>query len=88
MSVEINLKKQKCLVVATYRPPSQCKNYFITELTKILGKYTYEKTVILGDFYMQQTSQILEFFLEDNSFVTLIKSNTCFKLKSDSCVLI
>ena len=38
MSVEINLKKQKWLDVATHRPPRQCKNYFITELTKILGK--------------------------------------------------
>ena len=27
--VEINLKKQKCLVVAIYTPLSQCKNYFI-----------------------------------------------------------
>ena len=36
---EINLKKQKWLVVIIYTPPSQCKNYFITELTKILDKY-------------------------------------------------
>ena len=86
--VEINLKKQKWLVAATYTPPSQCKNYFITEWTKILGKYTYENTVILEGFYMQQTSQILGIFLEDNSFVTLIKSNTCFKLKPESCMLI
>ena len=27
--VEINLKKQKCLVVAIYTPLSQCKNYFV-----------------------------------------------------------
>ena len=34
--VEIILKKQKWLVIAIYTPPSQCKNYFINELTKIL----------------------------------------------------
>ena len=52
--VEINLKKQKWLVVAMYTPPSQCDNYFRTELTKILDKYigSYENTVILGDYNM------------------------------------
>ena len=52
--VEINLKKQKWLVVAMYTQPSQCDNYFRTELTKILDKYkgSYENTVILGDYNM------------------------------------
>ena len=36
--VEINLKKQKWLAIAIYTTPSQCKNYFITELTKILDR--------------------------------------------------
>ena len=86
--VEINLKKQKWLVIAIYTPPSQCKNYFITELTKILDKCrgSYENTVILGDFNMQPTNQILKTFLEGNSFVNLIKSNTWFKSKPGSCI--
>ena len=89
MPVEINYKKQKWLVVAIYTP-SQCKNYFITELTKILCKYreSYENIAILGDFNMQPTNQILETFLEDNSFVNLIKSNICFKSKSGSCIVL
>ena len=84
--VEINLKKQKWLVIAIYTPPSQCKNYFITELTKMLDKCrgSYENTVILWDFNMQPTNQILKPFLEDNTFVNLIKSNTCFKSKPGS----
>ena len=86
--VETNLKTQKWLVIAIYTSPSQCKNYFITELTKILDicRGSYENTVILGDFNMQPTNQILETFLEDNSFVNLIKSNTCFKSKPGSCI--
>ena len=88
ITVEINLKKQKWLVIAIYTPPSQCKNYFLTELTKILGKCreSYENTVILGDFNMQPTNQILKTFLDDNNFVNLIKSNTCFKSKPGSCI--
>ena len=35
---------------------------------------------------MQPTNQILKTFLEDNNFVNLIKSNTCFKLKLGSCI--
>ena len=86
--IEINLKKQKWLVIAIYIPPSQCKNFFLTELTKIIDKCRgpYENTVIVGDFNMQPRNQILETFLEDNSFVNLIKSNTCFKSKLGSCI--
>ena len=71
-----------------YTPPSQCENYFTAELSKILDQCwsSYENTVILGDFNMQPANQILETFLEDNSFVNLIKSNTCFKSKSGSCI--
>ena len=49
MPVEINLKKQKWLVVTIQTHPSQCKNYFITELTKILHKYrgSYENIGLL-----------------------------------------
>ena len=87
ITVEVNLKKQKWLVIAIYIPPSQCKNYFITELIKILDKCrSYENTVILRDFNMQPTNQILETFLEDNNFVNLIKSNACFKSKSESYI--
>ena len=76
------------MVIAIYTPPSQCKNYFMTELTKILDKFkgSYENAVILGDFNMQPTNQILETFLEDNNFVNLIKSNACFKSKPASCI--
>ena len=64
------------------------RTYFMTELTKILDKYrgSYENIVILGIFNMQPTNQILETFLEDNCFVNLIKSNTCFKSKPGSCI--
>ena len=62
--VKSNLKKQNCLVIAIYAPASQCANYFITALTKILDKCwgSYENTVILMDFNMQPTNQILEDF--------------------------
>ena len=50
MPAEINLKKRKWLVVAIYTTPSQCKDYFIAELTKILVKDrgSYENTNLRG----------------------------------------
>ena len=88
MPVEINLNKQKWLAIAIFTSPSQFKNYFITYLTKLLGKCrgSYETTVMVMDFNIQSTNQILETFLEDNSFVNLIKSNTCFKSKPGCCI--
>ena len=79
MPVEICFKKQKLLVAAIYVPPSQRKNYFITELTKILNniKGSHESTVILGDLSIQPIGQIIETFF---SFSTLIKSNKTRKL--------
>ena len=49
---EMNLKKQKWLVVAIYTPPSQCKSYFITEQTQVLDKCkrNFENIVVLGNF--------------------------------------
>ena len=90
LPVEINLKKQKFLVIAIYTQPFKCKNCYIFELTKILHKCRgcYEKTVILGDFNMQLTNQIFETFLKDNSFVTLIKFNTKPGSQNQEVVLI
>ena len=71
-----------------YAPPTQCKNYFVTELTKILDKYigSNENSVILGDFNMQPTNQILETIWKDNNFLYIIKSNICFKSQPGSCI--
>ena len=79
--VEMNLKKQKWLVVARYTPPSQCKSYFITELTKVLDKCrsNFENIVVLGDFNMEPTNREMTTFMADNGFINIIKSNTCLQ---------
>ena len=85
--VEMNLTKQKCLVVAIYTPSSQCKNYFITELTKVLDKSrgNFENIVVLGDFNMEPINQVMATFMTDNDFINIIKSNTCFKTSTGTC---
>ena len=72
MLVEINLMKEKWLVIAIYTPPSQRKNCFTPESTELLGKYraSYENILILGDFNMQPTSQILQLCWEIIALLT------------------
>ena len=52
MIFELNLRKEKCLVVSVYKSPVQDATYFINWLSQIIDFYsiTYEKQVIIGDF--------------------------------------
>ena len=85
--IEINLRKEKWLVISIYRPPKQNSEYFLNELTKMIDHFTvnYENYIIMGDFNLQPTVPVLEDFLSSNNITNLIKSNTCFK-GSGSCI--
>ena len=88
LPVEMNLKKPKWLVVAIYTSPSQCKSYFITELTKVLDKWrrNFENIVVLGDFNMEPTNQVMTTFIANNNFINSIKWNTRFKTSTWTCL--
>ena len=76
------------LVVAICTPPSQCKSYFITELTKVLdkGRSNFKNIVVLGDSNVEPTNQEITTFMSDNNFINIIKSNTCFKTSTGTCM--
>ena len=80
---EINLRKEKWLVVSIYRSASQNSEYFLNSLTKIIDYFanTYDNQLILGDFNLEPTDSALMGFLDSNSLINLIKTNTCFKGK-------
>ena len=84
---EINLRKEKWLVISIYRPPSQNCEYFLNNLTKMIDFFadTYENYLIMGDFNIERSDPSLKTFLNSNYLYNLIKSNTCFKGKG-SCV--
>ena len=50
--LELNLRKEKWLVISVYKPPSQNATYFLHWLSQVIDFYsiTYEKQVIMGDF--------------------------------------
>ena len=84
----MNLKKQKWLGVAIYTPHSQCKSYFIIELTKVLDKCrsNFENIVVLGDFNMEPTNQEMTALMSDKDFIDIIKSNTCSRTSTGICI--
>ena len=80
---EINLIKEKWLVVSIYRPSLQNSEYFLNSLTKIIDYFasTYDNHLILGDFNLEPTDSALMGFFDSNSLTNLIKTNACFKGK-------
>ena len=84
---EINLRKEKWLVISFYRPASHDSEYFLNNLIKMTDLFTdtYDNYLIMGDFNMEPSDPSLKAFLNSNNLYNLIKSNTCFKGK-DSCI--
>ena len=84
---EINLRKEKCLVISIYRPPSHNSEYFLNNLTKMTDLFAdaYDNYLIMGDFNIEQSDPSLKAFLNSNNFYNLIKSNTYFK-GNGSCI--
>ena len=85
---KMNLKRQKWLVVAVYTPPSQCKSYFTTELTKVLDKWRgkFESIGVQRDFNMEPTNQEMTSFMADTAFINIIKSDSFFKTSTGTFI--
>ena len=81
INFELNLRKEKWLVVVIYKPPSQSVPYFLEWLSKLLDFYNtlYEKHFIVGDFNITPESKGMTDFLNNHNYYNLIKGNTCFK---------
>ena len=67
MCVEINLKKQKWVLLGIYRPPKMNEKYFLDHLSRVIDVYSrkYDKIVIMGDFNLEPID-------ESNLYVTPI----------------
>ena len=87
---QINLRKEKWLVISIYCPPLQGSVFFLNSLTKIIDVFAdkYDNYLIMGDFNLESGNTILTNFLDSNNLTNLIKTNTCFKGKESSIDLI
>ena len=84
---EINLRKEKCLVISIYCPPSHNGEHFLNNLNVMIEFFadTYDNYLIMGNFNIEQSDPSLKAFLNSNSLYNLIKSNAYFKGKG-SCI--
>ena len=87
---EINLRKEKWLVISIYRPPSQNSEFFLNFLTSIIDHFTklFDNYIIIGDFNLEPSNTTVKHFLDSNRLHNLIKRHTCFKGKGSLINLI
>ena len=78
---ELNLRKEKWMLMCIYRPPVQNKQYFLENLSMIVDYYSiiFYNHIILGDFNMEPNSHISISFMQSLNLFNIIKSNTCSK---------
>ena len=61
--IELNFRKCKWLLCATYGAPSQNHNYFFDDIYKYLDVYsTYERVLLAGDFNAQVGEKLFDSF--------------------------
>ena len=81
MCIEINLRKQKWVVVGIYRPPNLKDSYFVDHLSRVIDLYRkqYDNLIIMGNFNLEETDLHIKNILISFNLVNLVKENTCFK---------
>ena len=84
---ELNLRKEKWMLMCIYEPPKQNNQYFLDKLSSIADHYSsiYNNYIFLADFNMEPNCSALVSFVQSLKLFNLIKTNGCFKGK-DSCI--
>ena len=78
--IEINLRKSKWLLLATYKPPSLSKEFYFSRVNKALDAFgsNFENIILMGDLNTTDTDETLIEFLEVREFSNLVHFPTCF----------
>ena len=90
--IELNLRKTKILLFATYHSAHQTYGLsdsdYLEEIGLALDVYSnYDKFLLAGDFNMEEEETLLSNFLSDYHARNLVKDKTCFKsLENPSCI--
>ena len=90
--VEINLRKNKLLLVGAYHSTNKVygssDEVFFKNIGMTLDVYSsYDKFLIAGDFNVKEDDDILDEFMEDYLAKNLVKEPTCFKSTDNpSCI--
>ena len=76
--IELNLRKNKWLLCATYHPPNQKDDYFFNHLGTAIDVYhqTYEKFFLIGDFNAEDTESCLSQSLFEYDAKNIVSQKT------------
>ena len=79
LCVEINLSKQKWILLGIYRPPTLNEKQFFENLIRVVDYYSrkFDRFVIMGDF--KPSDEQVESFCASYNLHNLVKTETCFK---------
>ena len=85
--IEINVRKQKWLILPIYRPPQQTSEYFVDEISKLIDKCSsYDRVMVLGDFNLEPDDIALSLLIQDHDLYNMIKQPTCFNSSKGRCI--
>ena len=72
LSIELNLRKSKWLLLSVYRPPKQGCKYFLDKLSEcILYFSTFDSIIVIGDMNLEPDSPEMSNFIESHSFFNI-----------------
>ena len=79
--LELNLRKQRWLIIGAYNPRKENISYFLGHVSKNLHRIMskYENILILGDFTSAMSEEAMKEFCQLYDFENLIKEPTCYK---------
>ena len=78
--IELNFRKCKWLLCATYHGPSQNYNYFFDNADKCLDVYsTYKRVALAGDFNARVVEKLFDTFLYQHELASINRYPTCYK---------
>ena len=86
--IELNFRKCKWLLCATYRAPSQNHNYFFDNIDKCLVVYsTYERVALGCDFNAHVGGKLFDTFLYQYEITSINRNPTRYKnTNTPSCI--
>ena len=86
--IELNLRKQKWILIPVYRPERTHEVTFLNSITKILQKHSkLNNIIIIGDMNFRSIDMTVRSFIDKFELYNLIKEPTCFKAKNNpSCI--
>ena len=89
IAIEPNFWKQTWFLIIVYKCPSVSYTALLEQMSNVIGYYLqkYQNIVLVGNFFnIEPADKKFKAFRESHEFYNPIKSKTCFKSSSGTCI--